>query len=146
IAFEKDARHFLYREYLRILREFSPPVFVMENVKGLLSSQINGEPMFRKILSDLSRSTTFSHGYNIYPFIQNEASKKTKPSDFVIAAEKHGIPQKRHRVLLLGIRRDLPQEHDELYVANYTPTVWDAIQDLPPLRSRLSREADSTDN
>lgn len=32
--FEADKRHFLYREYLRIIKEFSPSVFVMENVKG----------------------------------------------------------------------------------------------------------------
>ncbi len=36
--FETDRRHFLYKEYLHIVREFKPPIFVMENVKGLLSS------------------------------------------------------------------------------------------------------------
>ncbi len=36
IAFEADEKHFLYREYLRILRAHAPPVFVMENVKGLI--------------------------------------------------------------------------------------------------------------
>ncbi|WP_293605195.1 DNA cytosine methyltransferase [Polaromonas sp. UBA4122] len=34
VAFEGDKRHFLYKEYLRIIKEFGPSVFVMENVKG----------------------------------------------------------------------------------------------------------------
>ncbi|WP_457493551.1 DNA cytosine methyltransferase, partial [Streptomyces sp. P5_D11] len=34
-AFESDKRHFLYTEYLRIIRSFSPSVFIMENVKGV---------------------------------------------------------------------------------------------------------------
>ena len=36
---KQDHRHFLYREYLKILGTFHPSVFVMENVKGLLSSK-----------------------------------------------------------------------------------------------------------
>ncbi|MGK5091980.1 DNA cytosine methyltransferase, partial [Deltaproteobacteria bacterium TL4] len=35
---DSDPRHFLYKEYLRILAEHHPPVFIMENVKGMLSS------------------------------------------------------------------------------------------------------------
>lgn len=45
---EEDHRHFLYQEYLKIIEEFLPAVFVMENVKGILSSKINGEPIFNK--------------------------------------------------------------------------------------------------
>ena len=36
-AFERDKRHFLYTEYLRIIQRFEPSVFVMENVKGMLT-------------------------------------------------------------------------------------------------------------
>ncbi|MDD5171176.1 MAG: DNA cytosine methyltransferase, partial [Syntrophales bacterium] len=48
--YESDPRHYLYREYLRILATHRPPVFVMENVPGLMSSQANGEGIFAKIL------------------------------------------------------------------------------------------------
>lgn len=41
--FERDERHFLYREYLKIIIDHKPPVFVMENVKGLFTSKVNGE-------------------------------------------------------------------------------------------------------
>jgi len=52
-GFEDDTRHFLYREYLRLIADHQPPVFVMENVKGLLSAQVRGESMIDRILSDL---------------------------------------------------------------------------------------------
>ena len=53
--YASDHRHFLYKEYLRILAVHRPPIFVMENVKGLLSSQHSGSPMFEKIIADLSK-------------------------------------------------------------------------------------------
>jgi DNA (cytosine-5)-methyltransferase 1 len=53
-AFDQDERHFLYREYLRILQVHKPTVFVMENVKGLLSSSHSGKSMFNRIIEDLS--------------------------------------------------------------------------------------------
>jgi DNA (cytosine-5)-methyltransferase 1 len=43
--FESDKRHFLY-QYLRIIKKFSPSVFVMENVKGMLTSQHSGSLIF----------------------------------------------------------------------------------------------------
>src|SRR5207247_1950589 len=52
--YERDHRHFLYRQYLRILAEHAPPVFVMENVKGLLSATVRGQSMFDRILADLA--------------------------------------------------------------------------------------------
>ncbi len=38
--YDSDPRHKLYRHYLRILAVHRPPVFVMENVKGLLSAKL----------------------------------------------------------------------------------------------------------
>src|SRR3546814_3093075 len=55
--FHKDEKHFLYREYLRIIQVHKPTIFVMENVKGLLSSKHSGDPMFEKIIADLSMPT-----------------------------------------------------------------------------------------
>ena len=52
--FEQDERHFLYREYLEIIIRHQPPVFVMENVKGLLSAKVKDEPIIKRIVSDLS--------------------------------------------------------------------------------------------
>ena len=53
--FEQDQKHFLYKEYLRIIEQFMPAVFVMENVKGMLSSTHGGTGIFERIIEDLSR-------------------------------------------------------------------------------------------
>src|SRR5947209_1773432 len=43
--YEKDRRHFLYKAYLRIIAEHRPPVFVMENVRGILTAEVGGKPI-----------------------------------------------------------------------------------------------------
>ena len=57
-------------------------------------------------------------------------------------SENHGIPQTRHRVILLGIRKDLNVFPGHLNSEKMIPTQ-KAIGDLPKLRSGLSREEDS---
>ena len=39
---ENDHRHYLYKEYVNILERLEPAAFVMENVKGMLSSKVDG--------------------------------------------------------------------------------------------------------
>lgn len=53
VKYEKDKRHLLYREYLRTIAAHRPPVFVLENVKGILSSRIGGGKIIDRILCDL---------------------------------------------------------------------------------------------
>ena len=55
---ENDKRHFLYQEYLRIIACHWPAVFIMENVRGILSSKVNGDFIFEKILKDLRNPGT----------------------------------------------------------------------------------------
>lgn len=137
--FHEDEKHFLYREYLRIIQVHRPTIFVMENVKGLLSSQHSGSPMFERILADLSAPIPGLE-YEIRSFLKKGDSKTLEPSDFVIQAERHGIPQCRHRVILLGVRKDAgASRHDLLQVVSKPVTVKQAIDDLPKIRSRLSR-------
>lgn len=147
--FEDDPRHFLYKEYLRILADHQPPVFVMENVKGLLSAKIRGDYVIRHILRDLSKP-----GYAIYQrddgleyelYSLSESGIKNLDADpkaFVVKAEEYGIPQSRHRIFIVGIRTDKvrPPATLEKTPAN---TVRDVIGNLPPLRSGLSKSADS---
>jgi DNA (cytosine-5)-methyltransferase 1 len=135
VAYERDGRHFLYREYLRILRKFQPPVFVMENVKGLLSSKVLGRKIFRDILRDLS-----SAGYSLHSFVHpSKDADKLEPNDFVIRSEDFGIPQARHRVVLLGVRRGLQRGTEILRPQSLCIPIEDAIGDLPPLRSAVSK-------
>lgn len=147
---EADHRHFLYREYLRILASSRPAVFVMENVKGILSSSVGGRQIFHDILTDLRDPVkAISGGYGPRYSIHS-LSTSTKfqagmsPSDidardFIIRAEEYGIPQARHRVILLGIREDITQDDVRLQSINTQVSVRSAIEKLPKLRSRLSR-------
>lgn len=140
--FEEDERHFLYREYLAILSAYTPPVFVFENVRGLLSSKIGGRSTFQQILADLSRPGEGTLRYRIVPLtVSNEFNQA--PEDYLVKAEEYGVPQARHRVILCGIRDDLPGSIEPLVRASRRMPIEAAIYDLPPIRSRLSREEDS---
>lgn len=149
--FEEDEKHFLYKEYLRIIQRFRPSVFVMENVKGILSSKHGGSHIFQKILSDLS-SPADGLTYQIRSFVVPGESDSLHPRDFIIESERFGVPQNRHRVILFGVRSDLAERTPELkakprrfiiHPSRKLVTVKDVLNDLPPLRSRLSKEPDS---
>jgi len=137
-TFKDDVKHFLYREYLRIIKVHRPTIFVMENVKGLLSSQHSGSPMFERILADLCAPAPGLE-YEIRSFVKKGNSNTLEPVDFVIQAERHGIPQSRHRVILLGIRKDAGASRHELLPVTVPVSVRQAIDDLPKIRSKLSK-------
>lgn len=148
--FESDEKHFLYREYLRIIRKHKPAVFIMENVKGMLSSQHSGSPIFEKIVADLSKPSK-NLDYQIRSLVKPGLAGEIDPHDFVIEAERFGIPQGRHRVILFGIRSDVAKSVPELSSApeefiltseDMKVTVGEALSGLPPVRSRLSKEPD----
>ncbi len=143
--FEKDEKHFLYKEYLRILRKFAPPVFVMENVKGMLSSTHGGEGIFSRILDDLSCPQPGLE-YEVRSFAKPDDGMLA-PKDYVIRAENYGIPQARHRVILLGVRKDwTTRSHVSLRPAFPAPTVEQILGSLPKIRSTLSRGRDSQED
>lgn len=153
--YEADPRHRLYRHYLRILAVHQPPVFVMENVKGLLSAKVGNERVFNRILADLKSPTAALPGvtapdqvrYNLFSLAaaRKDASGECEPEDFVLCAEDYGVPQARHRVVILGVRSDLACKPRVLSVAD-SATVKQAIGDLPKLRSGLSKAEDSPAN
>ncbi|QIL69094.1 DNA cytosine methyltransferase [Diaphorobacter sp. HDW4B] len=138
-TFESDEKHFLYQEYLRIIKKHKPAIFVMENVKGMLSSKHSGSSMFERIIDDLSRPAKDLE-YEIRSFVARGDQNSLDPRDYVIESEKFGIPQARHRVILLGVRKGLnTPQHELLAEAAHAATVGDAIDSLPKIRSRLSR-------
>ncbi len=143
---EDDDRHYLYREYVKILDRLQPAAFVMENVKGMLSSKVDGGGIFSRVLDDLE--TAGEHGYRLIPLGTTPPSDGARADgrDFLIRAEQHGVPQARHRVIVLGIRRDLPVtaiSHPLLGAPQNPVFVAEVIEDLCQLRSGLSRQ-DST--
>ena len=140
IHFESDKKHFLYEEYLHILREFAPPVFVMENVKGLLSSTHSGAGMFSRIKADLEEPRDGLY-YDIHSLTVDDELDNLRPKDYIIKAENFGVPQRRHRVILLGVRRDISPNQVEVgkLIAHEQPvTVNQALKGVPKLRSGIS--------
>lgn len=79
----------LYSYGVRVLELYKPMWFLAENVGGLKSA--NEGRAFEKIQEDLKAA-----GYRIYPHLYK--------------FEQYGIPQARHRVIIIGIREDLPYE------------------------------------
>ena len=82
----KDERGMLFFEMCRILRDKKPKCFIAENVKGLLSA--NKGEAFPLIISEFEKS-----GYQVTHKLINAAA--------------FGVPQKRERVIIVGIRNDL---------------------------------------
>jgi len=155
----KDPRNFLYKEYLNVIAKFQPAVFVMENVKGMLSAKINGESIYETIFSDLhnpceSMNTRPNlgrkkHNYKILSLeVPTVDDKKVKPKDFVVYSEHHGIPQRRHRVILVGVREDLYQNLKDIRLTKNKEltSIKDVLSDLPALRSGLSKTVNTDEN
>ena len=84
---EKGTRTILYKTMIRAIEELEPAVFVAENVKGLLSSDF-GE----QILSDF-RIPGYSVSYRLY------------------LASDYGVPQRRTRLIIVGVRGAMPFLH-----------------------------------
>ena len=147
--FETDERHYLYQHYLRIIDKHNPPVFVMENVKGILSSTINGRKIIDRILKDLrDPGSEGTIRYNLYSFVHKPKEvgifdgRESDIPDFVIKAEEYGVPQTRHRVIILGIRSDINYEPKTIKKNDTFPCVKDVISDLPKIRSEVSLRFD----
>lgn len=82
----KDEKGMLFFEMCRILRDKKPKAFIAENVKGILSA--NNKSAFPLILEEFQKS-----GYEVTYKLINAAN--------------FSVPQKRERVIIVGIRKDL---------------------------------------
>lgn len=149
---EKDERHFLFREYIAVLDRLRPAIFIMENVKGMLSSTVESRLVFEMLMEDLASLGT--EGERVYELRairidggQARLKEAYKPSDFIVQAEQFGVPQRRHRLIIVGVRSDLAAGIDKaaVPVTGRPRTVADVIASLPPLRSGLSRTEDNAD-
>ncbi|MEI6347560.1 MAG: DNA (cytosine-5-)-methyltransferase [Bacteroidota bacterium] len=87
-----DARGTLFYEFARAVKEVNPPICIGENVRGLLSHE-NGKTL-QGMISILDEI-----GYNVMP-IQ------------VLKAINFKVPQKRERIILVGIRKDIEQKYE----------------------------------
>ena len=130
----KDSRHFLYREYLNVIRKFKPTIFVMENVKGLNTAKVNGLPILPLIKRDLEAA-----GY-----VLKSISNTKNSGDFMVRSELFGVPQARHRMIIVGVKKseeDLVDLLKPIMASSVTETVYDALSGLPKLKALDSSES-----
>ena len=135
-AMQDDPRNYLFESYVKVLNHFMPKFFVFENVTGMLTAKINGEHIVNKIIASLGEN------YKV----------KFDPKMNVLNSANYGVPQIRKRVIIIGVRKDIDIEPEEVYASikktHYDPempederqglkkfvTVRDALEELPPLR------------
>jgi DNA (cytosine-5)-methyltransferase 1 len=97
----KDARGTLFYEFARVVQEVKPIVCIGENVRGLLSHE--GGKTIQGMISILDEI-----GYRVVP-VQ------------VLKAINYRVPQKRERLILVGVRKDInieykyPKAHQKIY-------------------------------
>lgn len=106
-----DPRHFLYKEYFRILDTLKPKIAIIENVKGILSSHDGA------ILKDI-----------LYSFKERGYKADYKLLD----ASDYGVPQARQRVFIIANRINqeniFPEKHKtKIPVANVLANVPDKL-------------------
>lgn len=104
-----DPRNQLFREYVRLLRELRPKVFVMENVSGMVKGKM--KLVFVEILKELKAS-----GYRVSAKLLN--------------AMYFHVPQSRERMIFIGVRDDLGVEPTHPKAEGRPVTVREAIGDL----------------
>ena len=148
---DEDDRLSLYKEYAVTLGLLQPTVAVMENVKGMLSARYKDKPVFDDVMDALQNAGGTGR-YRLFTLSPATGSREwadgLDPKDFLVRAEEHGVPQRRHRVFVICIRSDvaskMPKEiFPKLESKEARVTVSDIVGEMPLLRSRLSRGDDA---
>ena len=109
--FLDDPRNRLFYEFVKYVKEFKPDYFIMENVSGMASYNLDGDPVIEVI------QNSFGKGYDVH-------------FDILSAAD-YGVPQRRKRIIFLGSRKGLKKcefpkkTHEKSHI-----TAFEAIRDL----------------
>jgi DNA (cytosine-5)-methyltransferase 1 len=116
----KDPRNTLVDHFCRLVAEIRPRAFVVENVPGMLSGETRC--VLDRAVESLERA-----GYRV-----------SRPR--VLDAQHFGVPQKRKRLFVLGVRADVernaPYPDGACPGQPPRPTVWEGIADLPSVDAR----------
>lgn len=127
-----DYRNYLFESYLAIVNKYRPKAFLFENVPGLLSAK-PGDGSFHIV--DRIQEEFMKAGYYLLDDLSNA----------VIDMTEYGVPQRRSRLIILGLNGDCYSEEqakEKLHAFYYSAlpqrkepiqTVKNAIGDLPPL-------------
>ncbi len=126
-----DYRNYLFENYLKVVKEFKPKLFVFENVQGILSAKPDGINIIERIRDDFKKE-----GYEIATDLRKIA---------LLDSSDYGVPQIRKRVIIIGIDKKQtiynPKEILDDFYLNILPsfkvskkvTIEESIGDLEPL-------------
>lgn len=110
---KENANNWLFREYLRLVREVKPDWVVFENVKGLLETE---------------------EGYFLDAVLKGFNVAGYTTSHFVLDSAEFGVPQKRNRLFIVGSLHGLVVDAPRPTVSKHV-TVSQALGDLPELEN-----------
>ncbi|MEK7254879.1 MAG: DNA cytosine methyltransferase, partial [Bacteroidota bacterium] len=126
-----DPRNSLFREFIRLGRIFEPKLMIMENVPNLVKARTHDKALVSQIIIDELENL----GYYVYHAI--------------LSATDYGVPQIRKRWIVIASEKPLdnpfPEPSHSIHSNNYslfndavlsmTPTLWEAISDLPEIEA-----------
>lgn len=110
--FVDDPRNQLFKEYVEIVDKLSPKVFILENVSGMLT--LDKGSIYKEIVETFQKLGYVVEGRLLY-------------------ASDYGVPQKRKRLILIGVREDIKISVDDLFppkTSEIPYTVGEALADI----------------
>jgi site-specific DNA-cytosine methylase len=144
-----DNRHHLYQVYLSLVSIIKPKIFVYENVPGLITAKSNKGRIIQLIKNDFENLDPAYKIIGINHEIVDQIDlfgELPNFKNYIINCADFGVPQKRKRVIMIGIRNDhygkVKNRVDkffksiEIMKVDDKINVRDAISDLPPLYSK----------
>ncbi len=126
-SMKDDYRNYLFESFVEVVKAFEPKMFVFENVPGMLSAEPGGIPVTERI-------------FRAFAEIGYEIKQPEELKNVVLDASHFNVPQKRRRVILVGVQKKRNYDLDSVYAeiinlsnVNDIATVKDAIGNLPSL-------------
>ena len=102
-SMKDDYRNYLFESFVKVVNEFNPDIFVFENVPGLLSAKPGGKLVTERI-------------YNAFKQIGYEIRKPDTLKKSIYTASDLGVPQKRNRIIIIGVRSSKKLNLESLYL------------------------------
>jgi len=111
---QNDYRNFLFECYLNVVSRYKPKLFIFENVEGILSACPNGINIIERI-----RQAFLNHGYELISDLRGKA---------VMDLTCFGVPQRRTRVILVGLRKQVFGKECQLALSDFYDNILPAYQ------------------
>ena len=123
-SMKDDYRNYLFESFIEVVKQFKPKLFVFENVPGILSAKPGDKLVIDRI-------------FEAFQEIGYQVKAPAQMKDAIYTATDFAVPQKRNRVIIIGVRKDLNYDLEVVYhvidqqKTTDIQTVADAIGHLP---------------